>query len=117
MQTREQATRSAAALRAVAPANWSIRVENCEARPGQAAYYKVVASDAGMAIVAHARTGRFFVTLNNGPGEVEAIANREFTGIGADRGWVDAATAFGKLKDLIVTRHALVSRQYASFRL
>jgi len=103
----------AAALRAVVPTSWDVEVRNTEIRPGHPGRYKVVAQATGLVIVAVPDTGRFFVTIDNGPGIVEAVANREFTGIGADRGWDDAATAFGKLKDTILTRYARVCVQSA----
>lgn len=111
----ERASAAESALIAAVPVSWDIEARNTEIRPGKEARYKVVAtSSSGLCIVAGADTGKFFVTINNGPGIVESVANREFTGVSNDRGWDDAETAFSKLKALIVARNARVTAQFAS---
>ena len=108
----EQAQAAEAALRATVPESWDIESHNTECRPGHAARYKVVAKAAGMAIVAAAGTGSFYVTIDIGPGMAESLSAAPM-GF-EDMGFEDAAVAYGKLVKLITARHKRVSAQFAA---
>ena len=71
--TPKEAGVRAATLRGTVPSRWRVSIDNLECRPGHPPRCRVVASDAGMAIIARPDTGRYHVTVNEGPGVATSL--------------------------------------------